>query len=208
MFPATRMTKRSPTPWSKTNLGRDPGVRAPQDDGYGILAAGEGPHPIPMGQGVPGEGGPPGIGRSPPGAGPRHPAPSAWPGSAGASCHPTAPHRSPQALDFLDERTECVDRLRPGGWSPWASSGRAVVRRIRWCTITPTWPSSSRGSASTSRPNRYMEDVASCYGGAGSNPRERVHFHENNPDVVHVHAAGATWGHLFQNLGWSLGRGT
>jgi hypothetical protein len=53
--------------------------------------------------------------------------------------------------------------------------------------------------------DRYMEDVASCYGGAGSNPRDRVHFHENNPDVVHVHAAGATWGHLFQNLGWSLG---
>lgn len=53
--------------------------------------------------------------------------------------------------------------------------------------------------------DRYMEDVASCYGGDGSNPRDRVHFHENNPDVVHVHAPGATWGHLFQNLGWSLG---
>lgn len=53
--------------------------------------------------------------------------------------------------------------------------------------------------------DRYMEDVASCYGGDGSNPRDRVHFHENNPDVVHVHAPGSTWGHLFQNLGWSLG---
>jgi hypothetical protein len=53
--------------------------------------------------------------------------------------------------------------------------------------------------------DRYMEDVASCYGGDGSNPRDRVHFHENNPDVVHVHAPGATWGHLFQNVGWSLG---
>lgn len=54
-------------------------------------------------------------------------------------------------------------------------------------------------------PDRYMEDVAACYGGEGVNPRDRAHFHENNPDVVHVHAQGVTWAHLFQNLGWTLG---
>jgi hypothetical protein len=52
---------------------------------------------------------------------------------------------------------------------------------------------------------RYMEDVAACYGGDGTNPRDRVHFHEGNPDVVHVHDGGVTWAHLFQNLGWTLG---
>lgn len=54
-------------------------------------------------------------------------------------------------------------------------------------------------------PERYMEDVAACYGGDGINPRDRVHFHEGNPDVVHVHDGGVTWAHLFQNLGWTLG---
>lgn len=54
--------------------------------------------------------------------------------------------------------------------------------------------------------DRYMEDVAACYGGGGMGPRERVHLHLNDPDVVHVHDSGVTWGHFFQNLGWTLGR--
>jgi hypothetical protein len=33
----------------------------------------------------------------------------------------------------------------------------------------------------------------------------RVHMHENNSDVVHVHHGGATWGHLIQNIGWGIG---
>lgn len=55
--------------------------------------------------------------------------------------------------------------------------------------------------------DRYMEDVAAC--GTDSQleiaPENRVHMHENNQDVVHVHHGGATWGHLMQNLGWGLG---
>ena len=54
--------------------------------------------------------------------------------------------------------------------------------------------------------DRYMEDVAACT----MDPSQvtgpgRVHMHENNPDVVHVHHGGATWAHLLQNLGWGIG---
>ena len=54
--------------------------------------------------------------------------------------------------------------------------------------------------------DRYMEDVAACAADpANLTAQARVHMHENNPDVVHVHHAGATWGHLLQNLGWGVG---
>lgn len=54
--------------------------------------------------------------------------------------------------------------------------------------------------------DRYMEDVAACSSDASNiTAPQRVHLHENNPDVVHIHDSGATWGHLLQNLGWGIG---
>jgi len=54
--------------------------------------------------------------------------------------------------------------------------------------------------------DRFMEDVASCSPDPlAVRPRERIHLHNNDPDVVHVHHGGATWGHLFTNLGMGLG---
>ncbi len=54
--------------------------------------------------------------------------------------------------------------------------------------------------------DRYMEDVAACSADAVNiTAAQRVHLHENNPDVVHVHHGGATWGHLMQNLEWGIG---
>jgi hypothetical protein len=54
--------------------------------------------------------------------------------------------------------------------------------------------------------DRYMEDVTACAADpAGVRPQDRAHLHNNEPDVVHVHHAGATWGHLFANLGMGLG---
>ena len=54
--------------------------------------------------------------------------------------------------------------------------------------------------------DRYMEDVAACSADAANiTAPQRVHLHENNPDVLHVHHQGATWGHLLQNLGWGIG---
>jgi hypothetical protein len=54
--------------------------------------------------------------------------------------------------------------------------------------------------------DRFMEDVAACAGDPRNlPPTERVHLHNNDHDVVHVHHAGATWGHLFANLRMVLG---
>jgi hypothetical protein len=56
--------------------------------------------------------------------------------------------------------------------------------------------------------DRYMEDVAACAADPDAvRPQDRAHLHNNDPDVVHVHHGGATWGHLFTNLGFSLGDG-
>jgi hypothetical protein len=53
---------------------------------------------------------------------------------------------------------------------------------------------------------RYMEDVAACRADPASiGPRDRVHLHDGNADVVHVHHPAATWGHLMTNLGFHLG---
>lgn len=53
---------------------------------------------------------------------------------------------------------------------------------------------------------RYMEDVTACAADpAGIRPQDRAHLHNNDADVVHVHHGGATWGHLFANLGFGLG---
>lgn len=53
--------------------------------------------------------------------------------------------------------------------------------------------------------DRYMEDVAACSAAGQILPSQRVHMHDNNPDVVHVHHHGVTWGHFLQNLEFGLG---
>jgi hypothetical protein len=54
--------------------------------------------------------------------------------------------------------------------------------------------------------DRYMEDVAACAADPDAvRPQDRVHLHNHDQDVVHVHHGGATWGHLFTNLGMGLG---
>lgn len=54
--------------------------------------------------------------------------------------------------------------------------------------------------------DRHMQDVAACAGDVRDvPPPSRVHLHNNDPDVVHVHHAGATWGHLLANLRFVLG---
>jgi hypothetical protein len=54
--------------------------------------------------------------------------------------------------------------------------------------------------------DRYMENVSACLAAdSGITGRGRVHLHENNADVIHVHHEGVTWAHLLQNLGWAIG---
>lgn len=53
---------------------------------------------------------------------------------------------------------------------------------------------------------RFMEDVEKCKANpALQDPPDRVHLHNRDHDVVHVHADAATWGHLFANLRMGLG---
>lgn len=52
---------------------------------------------------------------------------------------------------------------------------------------------------------RYMEDVVRCkVDPTLIEPEDRVHLHDGNADVVHVHHGGATWGHLLANLGFAV----
>ena len=51
----------------------------------------------------------------------------------------------------------------------------------------------------------YYEEVQSCGGEEMFNPKIRAHMHEQINSVVHVHDSGATWGHFFANLGYTLG---
>lgn len=54
--------------------------------------------------------------------------------------------------------------------------------------------------------DQYMEEVASCTLDEEVQPKQRVHMHNNNGDLVHVHDHGVTWGHLFQNINWSIAK--
>lgn len=54
--------------------------------------------------------------------------------------------------------------------------------------------------------DRFMEEISACAAGEGEiQPSQRIHLHENDDDLVHVHHPGATWGHLATNLGLGLG---
>lgn len=51
-------------------------------------------------------------------------------------------------------------------------------------------------------PTFYEETTACSADEIG--PKARVHLHDQKPEAVHVHDEGATWGHLFANLGYGL----
>lgn len=50
----------------------------------------------------------------------------------------------------------------------------------------------------------FYEEAQACVDGEAS-PEARVHLHDNKSHVVHVHAPGAAWSHLFSNWGFGLG---
>lgn len=45
----------------------------------------------------------------------------------------------------------------------------------------------------------YSQDLAGCKIGEKMYAVDRVHLHENNPDTIHVHHDGVTWGDFFAN---------
>lgn len=55
---------------------------------------------------------------------------------------------------------------------------------------------------------KYMEEETSkcSIDPMKQQPIDRVHFHENDGNLVHVHSAGVAYGHLMSNIGWSFGK--
>lgn len=51
----------------------------------------------------------------------------------------------------------------------------------------------------------YYEEVAACTSAYESNPKGRVHMHNQVNDVIHVHDKRVTYGNFFQNIGWAVG---
>jgi hypothetical protein len=51
----------------------------------------------------------------------------------------------------------------------------------------------------------FYEEVQACVAGDEIKPESRVHMHNRENDVIHVHTDGVTWGHFFANLGYTLG---
>jgi hypothetical protein len=51
----------------------------------------------------------------------------------------------------------------------------------------------------------FYEEVNACASDELDNPKTRVHMHNQNGGLVHVHAHATTWGQFFDNLGYTLG---
>lgn len=51
----------------------------------------------------------------------------------------------------------------------------------------------------------FYEEVQACTSDNVDNPKNRVHMHNQDSDLIHVHAHGVTWAQFFDNLGYTLG---
>jgi hypothetical protein len=49
---------------------------------------------------------------------------------------------------------------------------------------------------------QYYQEISAC--DEHASPLGRVHLHDGNPGLVHVHDTVVTWADLFANIGWSL----
>lgn len=49
---------------------------------------------------------------------------------------------------------------------------------------------------------QYYQEISAC--DEHASPLGRVHLHDQNPGLVHVHDTVVTWADLFNNIGWSL----
>jgi hypothetical protein len=61
------------------------------------------------------------------------------------------------------------------------------------------------GERETFKAPRYYEEVKLCSMHENMTPQARVHMHNQESGVIHVHHDGVTWGQLFENLGWYVG---
>ena len=92
--------------------------------------------------------------------------------------------------------------------------GVVALAAVRWTVAPPplpthyhaNWALFVNGQRVDLSGSQYMEEVTACVpAGQTILPPQRVHMHEGNMDIVHVHDDGVTWGHLMANLGFGLG---
>ncbi len=51
----------------------------------------------------------------------------------------------------------------------------------------------------------YFEEVQACTADKSNDPKARVHMHNQENSIVHVHDRAVTWGAFLANLGYTLG---
>jgi len=51
----------------------------------------------------------------------------------------------------------------------------------------------------------FYEEIAACSVDGHTDPKTRVHMHDENNHLIHVHDHGVTWSQFFTNLGYTLG---
>lgn len=103
------------------------------------------------------------------------------------------------------------------GWTTGATGvvvGVLALAGFRYVTVPPpmvthhhaNWAVFVDGERLDLTADRFMEDVAACRTSPDAiRPQDRIHLHEGNHDVVHVHHPASTWGQLLANLGMAAG---
>lgn len=94
------------------------------------------------------------------------------------------------------------------------AAGAFIILGVRFFTYSPemthyhaNFAVYINGERELFKSPMYYEEVSgSCALGKDVTPAQRVHLHDEVADVVHVHDHGVTWGDLFMNLHWAVGR--
>lgn len=93
-------------------------------------------------------------------------------------------------------------------------AGVLLLAGFRFMTVSPpmvthhhaNWAVFVAGKRLDLSDDRFMEDVASCRTSPESiRPQDRIHLHDGDDDVVHVHHPASTWGQLLANLEMAAG---
>lgn len=89
--------------------------------------------------------------------------------------------------------------------------GALIILGIRFLTYKPmathyhaNFAVHIDGQKASFKDPKYYEEVKLCSLN-GATPAARVHMHDKEPGLVHVHDEAVTWGSLFSNLGWGIG---
>lgn len=92
--------------------------------------------------------------------------------------------------------------------------GVLILAGFRYMTVPPppvthhhaNWAVFVAGERLDLSADRFMEDVSACRTSPDAiRPRDRIHLHDGNDGVVHVHHPASTWGQLLANLGMAAG---